>query len=194
MARGQAEPNIKNNRRQPPVPKGQGSRVKVNYSGFVLRVSELIICREASPGHQETANLSQKLTSTSNTTVSQAVPIQKQSYPGSAGTSPLQQATSPGAEKYVPSLLLLPCRSADLIEAPQRPQTLHKPSTPTRKRKRRQEEQEVGHPSSRTQEQPPSSCINKKESHQAPASDVIISPRILLGKCVRGGAWSTFRY
>jgi len=55
----------------------------------------------------------------------------------------------------VPSLLLLPCRSADLIEAPQRPQTLHKPSTSSRKRKRGQGEQDVGHPSSRTQEQPP---------------------------------------
>ena len=93
--------------------------------------------------------------------------------------SPLQQATSPRAETYVPSLLLLLCRSADLVEAPQRPQTLHKPSTSSRKRERGQEEQEFKRPSSRTQEQPPSkrlqispsSCIIKKESHQVPASD-----------------------
>ena len=56
----------------------------------------------------------------------------------------------------MPSLLLLPLRSADLIEAPQRPQILYKPFTPSRRRKRGQEEQEVGHPSSRAQEQPPS--------------------------------------
>ena len=51
---------------------------------------------------------------------------------------------------------LLPCRSADLVEAPQRPQTLHKPSTSPRKRKRGQEEGEVERPLPQTQEQPPS--------------------------------------
>ena len=55
-------------------------------SGFVLRVSELIICREAASRHQKTASPSQKPTSTSNTTVPQAA-IQKQSHPGSAGPS-----------------------------------------------------------------------------------------------------------
>ena len=60
ITRGQAKSNIKNKGRQPPVLKDQGE-----CSGFVLRVSELIICREAAPRHQETANLSQKPTSAS---------------------------------------------------------------------------------------------------------------------------------
>ncbi|MCJ1478284.1 hypothetical protein MMC13_006961 [Lambiella insularis] len=79
----------------------------------------------------------------------------------------------------VHSLLLLPCRSADLIEPPQRPQTSQNPSTSSRKRKRGQGE-EAGHFSSRIREQPPSkrlqtspsSCINKKESHQVLTSDI----------------------
>lgn len=79
----------------------------------------------------------------------------------------------------MPSLLLLPCHSADLVKAPQRPQTLHKASTSSRKRKRGHEEHEVGRPS-RTQEQPPSkrlqtspsSCLDKKTSHQVLTSDV----------------------
>lgn len=92
------------------------------------------------------------------------------------------------------SLLLLPCRSADLIEASQRPQTLHEPSTSSRKRKRGQEKQEVGHPSSQTQEQPPSkrlqtpssSCIDKKKTHQAPTSEGSIDP---LQYWVQTGKW-----
>ena len=59
----------------------------MKYSGFTSWVSELIICREAVSRHQKTASPSQKPTSTSNTTVSQAVFIQEQLYPGSAGTS-----------------------------------------------------------------------------------------------------------
>ena len=54
------------------------------------------------------------------------------------------------------SLFFLPCRSADLIEAPQRPQISQKPSTSSRKRKRGQEEQEARHLTSRIREQPPS--------------------------------------
>ena len=87
----------------------------------------------------------------------------------------------------MPSLLLLPCRSADLVEAPQHTQTLHKASTSSRKRKRGQEEQEVGNPSSRIQEQPPSkrpqispsSCTaaiglkKKKEKKKESASNII---------------------
>lgn len=86
------------------------------------------------------------------------------------------------------SLFLLLCRSADLIEAPRRPQTLHKPSTSSRKRKRGQEEQETGHLSSRIGEQPPSkrpqisppSCTaaiglkkKKKEKKKESASNII---------------------
>ena len=56
-------------------------------SRLVLRVSELIIYREAASRHQKTASPSQKPTSTSNTTVPQAVLNQKQSHPGSAGSS-----------------------------------------------------------------------------------------------------------
>ena len=87
----------------------------------------------------------------------------------------------------MPSLLLLPCRSADLIEASQRPQTLHKPSTSSRKRKCGQEEQETGHlssqigqqpPSKRPQISPPSSAAaavleKKKERKKESASDII---------------------
>lgn len=65
----------------------QYQETKIKYSGFILWVSELIICREAVSRHQKTANPSQKPTFTSNTAVLQAVLIQKQSYPESAGTS-----------------------------------------------------------------------------------------------------------
>ena len=44
----------KNNRRQRSAPKDQGE-----CSGFVLRVSKLIICRETAPMYQETPNPSQ---------------------------------------------------------------------------------------------------------------------------------------
>ena len=73
--------------------------------------------------------------------------------------SPLQQVKSLRAEKYIPSLLLLSCCSADLIKASQRPQTLHEPTTSSRKRRQGQEEQEeqgAGHFFSRIREQPPS--------------------------------------
>ncbi|KAI4224380.1 MAG: hypothetical protein L6R40_008447 [Gallowayella cf. fulva] len=112
--------------------------------------------KEAASRHQETTSRSQKHTPASDRKPSQAIHIQKQSYPGSAGTSlPLQQATSLRAGKYVSSLPLLPHRCADLIEATQRPQILYKPSTSSRKRKRGQGE-EAGHLSSRIREQPPS--------------------------------------
>ena len=84
----------------------------------------------------------------------------------------------------MPSLLLLPCRSADLIEALRRPQTLHKPSTSSRKRKRGQEEQEVGHPSSRTQEQPPS-----KRLQTSPASDISEGSIDPLQHWIQTGKW-----
>ena len=64
----------------------QNQTFKVKYSGFIHWVSKLIICREATPRHQQTASPSQKPTSTSNTAVSQAVLIQKQSHPGSTDT------------------------------------------------------------------------------------------------------------
>ena len=97
----------------------------------------------------------------------------------------------------MPSLLLLPCRSADLIEAPQRPETLLKPSTSFRKRKRGQEEQKVGQILSRAQEQPPlkrlqtspSGCINKKDSHQAPTSDVSEGNIDPLQHWIQTGKW-----
>ena len=100
-------------------------------------------------------------------------------------------------EKYVPSSLLLPCHSADLIEAPQRPQIVLKPSTSSRKRKREQEKQEVENPSSRSQEQSslkrlqisPSSCTNKKTSHQASASDVDEGSTDPLEHWIKTGKW-----
>ena len=78
----------------------------------------------------------------------------------------------------------LTCRSADLIKAIQHPQS--KPVTSSRKRKRVQEEQETGHLSSQTREQPPfkqsrtspPSCIaeaglKKKEKKKQSASNII---------------------
>ena len=111
---------------------------------------------------------------------------------------PLQQATFPRAQRYVISLLLLPCRSADLVEAPQPPQTIQKPSTSSRKRKRGQEEEEVERPLSQTQEHPPSmrlqtshsSYINKKESHQVPASDVSKGSSDPLLYWIQTGTWN----
>jgi len=97
----------------------------------------------------------------------------------------------------VPSLLLLPCRRADLLETPQRPQTLHKPSTSSRKRKRGQEEQEAGYRSSQTREQPPSkrprispsSCTVEEKVHQGPASDTNENGPDPLQYWIQTGRW-----
>ena len=64
----------------------------------------------------------------------------------------------------MPSLLFKPCRSADLIEAPQRPQILHKLSTSSRKRKRGQEEQNAGDHSPPTHDQLPLKRLRTKPS------------------------------
>ena len=109
----------------------------------------------------------------------------------------LQQVTSSKAKKYVLSLLLLPCPSADLIEAPQRLQPFQKPCMSSQKRKRGQEEQEDGHPSSRTQEQPsskrlqtsPSSCISKNESRQAPVNEISEGSIDPLQYWIQTGKW-----
>jgi len=100
----------------------------------------------------------------------------------------------------VPSLLLLPCRRADLLETPQRPQTLHKPSTSSRKRKRGQggqEEQEAGYRSSQTREQPPSkrprtsasSCTVEEKLHQGAASDTNENGPDPLQYWIQTGRW-----
>ena len=97
----------------------------------------------------------------------------------------------------MPLLLLLLCRSANLIETPQRPQTIYKSSISSRKRKRGQEGQEIRHPSSRTQEQPPSkqrqaspsNLIKKKEPYQALASDVSEDSTDPLQYWVQTGKW-----
>lgn len=78
----------------------QDQRFKVKYSGFLLHVSELIICRNAASRHPKTSSPSQKPTSASNTTVSQAIVIQEQSRPGSVGTSlPSSKQYSRGQKK-----------------------------------------------------------------------------------------------
>ena len=95
------------------------------------------------------------------------------------------------------SLLVLPSCSADLVEALQRSQALHQPSTSSRKRKRGQEEEVVESPLSQTQEQPPlkrpqtspSSYINRKESDQVPASDVSEASTNPLQHWVQTGKW-----
>ena len=101
------------------------------------------------------------------------------------------------AEKYVFSLLLLPFRSADLIETLQRPQNLLKSSTFSRKRKRGQEKQEAGQPSSLSQEQrhskrlqtSPSSCIDQKNPEQGPASDISEANTDPLKHWIKTGKW-----
>ena len=97
----------------------------------------------------------------------------------------------------MPSLLLSPVHSADLIEALQRPQNLHKSSTSSRKRKRGQEEQEVGYPLFQTPRQPPSkrlqtspsNCINKKSSPQTPATDNYEGSTDPLEHWIKTGKW-----
>lgn len=99
------------------------------------------------------------------------------------------------AERYVSSLLPLSCRSADLIDATQYPQS--KPFTSSRKRKRVQEEQETGHLSSQTREQPrskrlqtsPSSCLDQEKSHQTPASDISEGSTDPLEHWIKTGKW-----
>lgn len=60
---------------------------------------KLTVYREAASRHQETASCAQKPTSTSNTTVSRAVLIPKQSSPGSVDTSiPSSKQPSRGLE------------------------------------------------------------------------------------------------
>ena len=58
----------------------------------------------------------------------------------------LQQATSSGAEQYVPPLPFITCDTTDIIEASRHPQVLQNPSKPHQNRKRGQE---AGHPSPR---------------------------------------------
>ncbi len=83
----------------------------------------------------------------------------------------------------MPSLLLLPCCSPDLVQVQQSPQILPKPSVSSRKRKRGQEEQEAGNLSPRIRDQPPSkrlrtspsSCtaeVGLKEKKKERASDI----------------------
>ena len=96
----------------------------------------------------------------------------------------------------MPSLLLLSCRRADLKKS-QHLQIFHKPSTSSRKRKQGQEEQEAEHPSSRSPEQhfskrlqtSPLSCIDKKASHQVPASDVNEGSTDPLQYWIQTGKW-----
>jgi len=96
----------------------------------------------------------------------------------------------------VPSLPLLPCRSADPFEAPQRSQTLNKPSTSSRKRKQGQEQQEAEHPSPRIRDQPsskrvraePSSCA-EEELHPGAASDTSENSPDPLQYWIQNGRW-----
>ena len=81
MDRGQAKSNIKNSRRQSPTPKDQGKVFRVTFLEVYF---ELIICRDATPRNQETANPSQKLTPASNPKTPQATVTQDQSCPGTS--------------------------------------------------------------------------------------------------------------
>lgn len=93
--------------------------------------------------------------------------------------------------------LLLPCPCADLIEALQHPQILHKPSTSSQKRKRGQEEQDAGHRSPPTQDQLPSkrpriklsSSVAERESHPEAATDVSENCLEPLPHWIQTGRW-----
>lgn len=95
------------------------------------------------------------------------------------------------------SLLVLLCCSADLIEALRPPHVLHEPSTASRKRKRRQEEQDPGHRSPPTQDQfplkrlrtKPSSCIAEKELHPEAATDISENCLDPLQYWIQTGRW-----
>lgn len=166
----------------------------MKYSDFILWVSELIICREASSGHQETASPSQKPTSTINTTVSQAIVIRKQSYPGRAGTSLPSSKQSP--HKQEGEFFLWPsCHyKVDLIEASQHPSILHSPPEFSGKRKRGKD---AGHRSPQSQDQPPlkrsrispSSFIVDGRVHQGAASDTNESSPDPITYWIQTGRW-----
>jgi hypothetical protein len=69
------------------------------YSGFVYQLSELINCRKAASGHQETTSRSQKRTPASDRKPSQAIHIQKQLHWGSTDTSLPSSKQHPRGQK-----------------------------------------------------------------------------------------------
>ncbi|KAL9013979.1 MAG: hypothetical protein Q9173_001357 [Seirophora scorigena] len=158
MACDQANSNIENSRRQPPVLKDQGKRPQgIKEQQAVRKSLRLQAIRQS---HKQFSS--------------------KRDY-----IQEVQAPLSPPASNI-----------PEGRKATRRPQTLHKPSTSSRKWKRGQE-QEVGHPSSRSQEQSPlkrlqtlpSNCINKKESYQAPASDVSEGSIDPLQHWIQAGKW-----
>ncbi|KAI9759188.1 MAG: hypothetical protein M1835_000442 [Candelina submexicana] len=175
MARGQAKPNFKNKQRQPLIPKDQGKRPKGIKKKQALRKSPRL----------------QAILQSHKQSLSKSNHLQEVQAPLSSPASNI-----PGREVCA-LIALLPCRNADLIETPQRPQTLHKPSTSSRKRKRGQEEQEAGHPSPQIRKQrlskrlqtSPSSCLDKEASHQAPASDSSEGSTDPLQHWIETGKW-----
>jgi len=110
---------------------------------------------------------------------------------------PLQQATFLWAGKSVPPLTFLLCRKTDLIEASQHLHILHETSKPSRKRKRAHEEQEAGHPSPRTRDEPPSKrlraspsrCIAEEKLHQEVTSDASENSPDPLQYWIQTGRW-----
>ncbi|KAL8725481.1 MAG: hypothetical protein Q9181_006403 [Wetmoreana brouardii] len=124
MARGQAELNIRNDRRRPPILNDQGEYsesalcvVTDSWKGSGLRAS-----RNSNPCAK--AHVYEHSDGLTNHHYPKLTPFRNDKH-----LSPLRQATAPRAE------------NADLIEVP--PQVLHQPSTSSRKRKRGQEEQEM---------------------------------------------------
>ena len=97
----------------------------------------------------------------------------------------------------MPLLVLLSCRSADLIQALQHPQILYNPSTFSRKRKRGQEEQDAGHRSPPAQGQLPSTQLRTKPSsytaenelHTEAATDISENGVDPLGYWIQTGKW-----
>lgn len=90
----------------------------------------------------------------------------------------------------------MPCRTADLIEAPKRPQILHKPSEAPQNRKRKRE-QEAGHSFHQDRDQPPSkrprtspsSCPAEEKLHPEAASDTSESSTNPLQYWIQNGRW-----
>ena len=183
MARGQAESNIKNTR-------GECSGSAFLIQADRLKGNGLKVLRNSKSCAK--VYVYKQYNSPTSSSHPKAIICRECGY-----LYPLQKATFARVERSVIFMLFLPCCSADLVEAPQRPQSLHQPSTSSRKRKRGQEEAEVERLSPQTQEQPPSkrvppspsSCINKKESHQLPASDVSEGSTDPLQHWIRTGKW-----
>ena len=146
MIRRQAKPNLKNARQKLPIPNDRGKVLRVHTSSE--RADHFKASRNSKSFAK--ARVYKQCNNLTSSLYPKAIIFNQYRH-----HLLLRQVTTPRAERYMPSSLLLLYHSADLVEAPQSPQIPHKPSTSSRKRKRAREEQAVEYPASRIQEQPP---------------------------------------